>query len=422
MFYIHPLLAAISLSTIPVLLLATRVFQKNIRKTFNDVRIQVAKLNEFVQEHLVAMRIVQLFNREEEELNKFHDINAKHRDANIRSIWYYSLFFPVVEILSAVSIGLIVWYGGLNVLQSSISLGLLVAFIQYINQLFRPIRELADKFNTLQMGMVSSERVFKLLDEPFTEVNSGQKSADKIIGKIEFRDVWFAYKNEEWILRGLSFTIPAGQSVAIVGATGAGKTTIISLINRLYEIQKGRILIDDIDIREYDLYSLRNAIGVVLQDVFLFSDSIKNNITLYKEQDDIVIEALLKQTGAWHFVEKLPGQLHYNPGERGGLISTGQRQLLSFARVLAHHPKLIILDEATSSVDSKLEQLLVNATEVLTKNRTSIIIAHRLSTIEKADRIIVLQKGSIVEDGNHQILLQKKGVYAHLHEVQFMQP
>ena len=422
MFYIHPQLAAISLSTIPVLLIATRVFQKNIRKTFNDVRIQVAKLNEFVQEHLVAMRIVQLFNREEEELNKFHEINAKHRDANIRSIWYYSLFFPVVEILSAVSIGLIVWYGGLNVLQSSISLGLLVAFIQYINQLFRPIRELADKFNTLQMGMVSSERVFKLLDEPFTEVNSGTKSADNIIGKIEFRDVWFAYKNEEWILRGLSFTIPAGQSVAIVGSTGAGKTTIVSLINRLYEIQKGQILIDGVDIRDYDLYSLRNAIGVVLQDVFLFSDSIKNNITLYREQDDIVIEALLKQTGAWHFVEKLPGQLHYNPGERGGLISTGQRQLLSFARVLAHQPKLIILDEATSSVDSKLEQLLVNATEMLTKNRTSIIIAHRLSTIEKADRIIVLHKGAIAEDGNHQNLLERKGIYAHLHDVQFKQP
>ena len=422
MFYIHPQLAAISLSTIPVLLIATRVFQKNIRKTFNDVRIQVAKLNEFVQEHLVAMRIVQLFNREEEELNKFHEINAKHRDANIRSIWYYSLFFPVVEILSAVSIGLIVWYGGLNVLQSSISLGLLVAFIQYINQLFRPIRELADKFNTLQMGMVSSERVFKLLDEPFTEVNSGTKSADNIIGKIEFRDVWFAYKNEEWILRGLSFIIPSGQSVAIVGSTGAGKTTIVSLINRLYEIQKGQILIDGVDIRDYDLYSLRNAIGVVLQDVFLFSDSIKNNITLYREQDDIVIEALLKQTGAWHFVEKLPGQLHYNPGERGGLISTGQRQLLSFARVLAHQPKLIILDEATSSVDSKLEQLLVNATEMLTKNRTSIIIAHRLSTIEKADRIIVLHKGAIAEDGNHQNLLGKKGIYAHLHDVQFKQP
>ncbi|HRB85265.1 MAG TPA: ABC transporter ATP-binding protein [Bacteroidia bacterium] len=422
MFYIHPQLAAISLSTIPVLLIATRVFQKNIRKTFNDVRIQVAKLNEFVQEHLVAMRIVQLFNREEEELNKFHEINAKHRDANIRSIWYYSLFFPVVEILSAVSIGLIVWYGGLNVLQSSISLGLLVAFIQYINQLFRPIRELADKFNTLQMGMVSSERVFKLLDEPFTEVNSGTKSADNIIGKIEFRDVWFAYKNEEWILRGLSFIIPSGQSVAIVGSTGAGKTTIVSLINRLYEIQKGQILIDGVDIRDYDLYSLRNAIGVVLQDVFLFSDSIKNNITLYREQDDIVIEALLKQTGAWHFVEKLPGQLHYNPGERGGLISTGQRQLLSFARVLAHQPKLIILDEATSSVDSKLEQLLVNATEMLTKNRTSIIIAHRLSTIEKADRIIVLHKGAIAEDGNHQNLLERKGIYAHLHDVQFKQP
>jgi ATP-binding cassette subfamily B protein len=422
MLYINVHLALVSLITIPVLIFATRVFQKNIRKTFNDVRTQVARLNEFVQEHLVAMRIVQLFNREKEEFNKFKQINADHRDANIRSIWYYSLFFPVVEILSATSIGLIVWYGGAHSLKGTISFGVLVAFIQYINQLFRPIRELADKFNTLQMGMVSSERVFKLLDDPKHEINNGTINAENIVGKIEFRNVWFAYKNEEWVLKDLSFTIHAGQQVAIVGATGSGKTTIISLINRAYDIQKGQILIDDIDVRAYELGSLRKVIGVVMQDVFLFSDSIFNNVRMHNELlDETSVRQILEQTGAWTFVKNLPGEQMYNPGERGALISTGQRQLLSFARVLAHRPKVIILDEATSSIDNELEQLLIKATEVITQNRTSIVIAHRLSTVENAHRIIVLSKGVIVEDGTHDHLLKQNGHYSQLYHIQFKQ-
>ena len=307
MFYIDFKLACVSLVTMPVLFIATRVFQKNIRVTFNDVRTQVARLNEFIQEHLTAMRIVQVFNREEQEMQKFEKINASHRDANIRSIWFYSLFFPVVEILSATSIGLIVWYGGGSAIKGLASFGILVAFIQYINQLFRPIRQLADKFNTLQMGMVSSERIFKLYDETHSEVNEGKHKAENIKGKIEFRNVWFAYKENEWILRDLSFVIPAGQSVAIVGHTGAGKTTIINLINRLYEIQKGCILIDDIDIREYDLQSLRKVIGIVLQDVFLFSDSIYANVALYDTSiTEREVQHILEKTGKQSLEEVWP--------------------------------------------------------------------------------------------------------------------
>ncbi len=420
MFYIDFKLACVSLVTMPVLFIATRVFQKNIRVTFNDVRTQVARLNEFIQEHLTAMRIVQVFNREEQEMQKFEKINASHRDANIRSIWFYSLFFPVVEILSATSIGLIVWYGGGSAIKGLASFGILVAFIQYINQLFRPIRQLADKFNTLQMGMVSSERIFKLYDETHSEVNEGKHKAENIKGKIEFRNVWFAYKENEWILRDLSFVIPAGQSVAIVGHTGAGKTTIINLINRLYEIQKGCILIDDIDIREYDLQSLRKVIGIVLQDVFLFSDSIYANVALYDTSiTEREVQHILEKTGAWQFISQLPGGLLYNPGERGGLLSTGQRQLISFARVLAHKPEMIILDEATSSVDSELEHLLVQATDMVTKGRTSLIIAHRLSTIKNAARIMVMEHGKIIEEGNHNTLLALKGVYYNLYNIQF---
>ncbi len=398
MFYIDVKLAVISLITIPVLMIATRIFQTKIRTTFNDVRVQVARLNEFVQEHLTAMRIVQIFNREKAEMKKFETINAAHRDANIDSIWYYSIFFPVVEVLSATSIGLIVWYGGGAAVKGTVSLGILVAFIQYINQLFRPIRELADKFNTLQMGMVSSERIFKLLDERNVEDNYGVKPAEGISGKIEFKNVWFAYKEDEWVLRDVSFTINAGESVAIVGPTGAGKTTIISLVNRLYEIQKGQILIDDVDIREYDIHGLRKKIGVVLQDVFLFSDTISKNISLYEPGiNDIEVKNVLKQIGAAEFIERLPGSYDYNPGERGATLSTGQRQLISFARVLAHNPRIIILDEATSSIDSVLEKLIVKATELATGSRTSIIIAHRLATIKKANTIFVMERGQIME-------------------------
>lgn len=420
MFYIDVKLAVISLVTIPVLMIATRIFQTKIRTTFNSVRVQVARLNEFVQEHLTAMRIVQIFNRERAEMKKFETINAAHRDANIDSIWYYSIFFPVVEVLSATSIGLIVWYGGGAAVKGTVSLGVLVAFIQYINQLFRPIRELADKFNTLQMGMVSSERIFKLLDEPHVEDNSGVKPAGGISGKIEFKNVWFAYKEDEWVLRDVSFAIDAGESVAIVGSTGAGKTTIISLVNRLYEIQKGQILIDDVDIREYDIHSLRKKIGVVLQDVFLFSDTISKNISMYEPGiSDVEVKNVLMQIGAADFIERLPDSYNYNPGERGALLSTGQRQLISFARVLAHNPRIMILDEATSSIDSDLEKLIVKATELATGSRTSIIIAHRLATIKKANTIFVMERGKIIEKGNHEQLLEQNGVYSNLYHIQF---
>lgn len=420
MFYIDVKLAVISLATIPVLMIATRIFQTKIRTTFNSVRVQVARLNEFVQEHLTAMRIVQIFNRERAEMKKFETINAAHRDANIDSIWYYSIFFPVVEVLSATSIGLIVWYGGGAAVNGTVSLGVLVAFIQYINQLFRPIRELADKFNTLQMGMVSSERIFKLLDEPHVEDNSGVKPAGGISGKIEFKNVWFAYKEDEWVLRDVSFAIDAGESVAIVGSTGAGKTTIISLVNRLYEIQKGQILIDDVDIREYDIHSLRKKIGVVLQDVFLFSDTISKNISMYEPGiSDVEVKNVLMQIGAADFIERLPDSYNYNPGERGALLSTGQRQLISFARVLAHNPRIMILDEATSSIDSDLEKLIVKATELATGSRTSIIIAHRLATIKKANTIFVMERGKIIEKGNHEQLLEQNGVYSNLYHIQF---
>lgn len=422
MFYIDPKLAAISLSTIPVLMFATRVFQKKIRTTFNDVRVAVARLNEYVQEHLVAMRIVQIFNREKEEMEKFTSINKSHRKANVDSIWYYSIFFPVVEILSATSIGLIVWYGGGAVVHNAVSLGVLVAFIQYINQLFRPIRELADKFNTLQMGMVSSERIFKLFDEQQTQTNNGTLDASSIKGHIKFENVWFAYKEGEWVLKDVSFEIKPGQNVAIVGATGAGKTTIISLVNRFYEIQKGKICIDGIDINEYDLFSLRKQIAVMLQDVFLFSDSIINNISMYEESiTEKDVKDAIEQTGASDFVLKLPNSYNYNPGERGGMLSTGQRQLIAFARAFVHKPRIIILDEATSSVDSQIEKQIVKATEVITGNTTSIIIAHRLATVQRADTIIVLDKGEIKESGNHLELLQKNGLYSKLYYIQFKQ-
>jgi ATP-binding cassette subfamily B protein len=369
------------------------------------------------------MRIVQIFNREDREMEKFEKINAAHRDANIHSIWYYSVFFPVVEALSAASIGMIVWYGGGEAIRGMASFGVLVAFIQYINQLFRPIRELADKFNTLQMGMVSSERIFRLMDEQHADVNNGRYKSTDIKGKIEFKNVWFAYKNDEWVLRDLSFTIEAGESVAIVGATGAGKTTIISLVNRLYEIQKGQILIDDVDICEYELSDLRSRIGIVLQDVFLFSDSIINNISLYDESiSEQDVKKILDQTGATAFIQHLPGTYHYNPGERGGMLSTGQRQLISFARVLVHKPRIIILDEATSSVDADLEKLIVQATELATEGRTSIIIAHRLATVKKAKRIFVMEKGRIIEQGSHEQLLKLNGTYNHLYHVQFNMP
>jgi ATP-binding cassette subfamily B multidrug efflux pump len=423
MFFSDWRLTLISLSTIPFLIIATRIFQNKIKESFKDVRTQVAHLNTFVQEHLTGMRIVQMFNREKEEMKKFNEINIAHRDANIRSVWYYSIFFPVVEILSAISIGLVVWWGAHGVISGMTSFGNLVAFIMYINLLFRPIRELADKFNTLQMGMVSSERIFKILDNTdFVSANKGTIEANTVKGNIEFKNVWFSYdeENVEWVLKDVSFEVKAGTTVAFVGATGAGKTTIINLINRFYEIKKGSILLDGIDIREYELYSLRKKIGLVLQDVFLFSDTIANNISL--NNPDITLKQIkegAERVGADRFIDRLPDQYDFNVQERGGMLSMGQRQLISFIRAYVYDPKILILDEATSSIDSESEELIIKAIRVLTENRTSLVIAHRLATVQNADKIIVLDHGELIESGTHQELLKKVGMYKQLYEIQF---
>ncbi len=427
MFVVDWRLALISLSTIPLLLLATNIFKNKIKSAFSGVRTQVSALNTFVQEHLTGMRIVQIFSRQEEEYKKFKNINKLHRDENNRSVWYYSIFFPVVEILSAVSIGLIVWYGAGGVIRDDVTFGNLVAFIMYINLLFRPIRELADKFNTLQMGMVSSERIFKVMDEDQINVNEGILHPNKIEGIIEFRNVWFTYdeasiqtETPNWILKGINFKIQPNEMVAFIGATGAGKSTIINLLNRFYTISKGEILIDNININDYDLHYLRSEIGVVLQDVFLFSDSVLNNITL--KNDDIslaIVQKAAKDLGAADFIESLPGKYDFIVQERGGVLSTGQRQLISFVRAYAYNPSILVLDEATSSIDSDTEEIITKAIESLTSKRTSIVIAHRLATIQNADRIIVMDKGEIVESGNHLVLLSKGGHYKNLFEIQF---
>ena len=427
MFVVDWRLALISLSTIPLLLLATNIFKNKIKSAFSGVRTQVSALNTFVQEHLTGMRIVQIFSRQEEEYKKFKNINKLHRDENNRSVWYYSIFFPVVEILSAISIGLIVWYGAGGVIRDEVTFGNLVAFIMYINLLFRPIRELADKFNTLQMGMVSSERIFKVMDEDQINVNEGTLHPEKIKGIIEFRNVWFTYnevsiqtETPNWILKGINFKIQPNEMVAFIGATGAGKSTIINLLNRFYTISKGEILIDNINIDAYDLHYLRSKIGVVLQDVFLFSDTVLNNITLKNDYISLdTVQKAAKDLGAADFIESLPGKYNFVVQERGGVLSTGQRQLISFVRAYAYNPSILVLDEATSSIDSDTEEVITKATESLTSKRTSIVIAHRLATIQNADRIIVMEKGEIVECGNHLELLSKGGHYKNLFEIQF---
>ena len=413
-------LVLISLSVIPILFYATRWFQKNIKVVFQDVRNQVSNLNAFVQEHLIGMKIVQLFNKEDAEMEKFMEINDKHRKANIRSIWYFSIFLPIIEILSAVSIGLAVWYGGIQAATGGdVTLGDITAIIIFINMLYRPLRQLADRFNTLQMGMVASDRVMKLLEKQDDIEGYGTDTIENVKGEITFKDVSFHYNADEPILKNVSFTAEAGKTIAIVGATGAGKSTIISLLMGFYRYQNGSVTIDGKEITELDLDNLRSHFALVLQDVFLFSDSILNNITLKSDVDLELVRAAAKKIGVDEFVDQLPGKYEYDVKERGGMLSAGQRQLLSFLRAYITNPEILILDEATSSVDTHTEELIQKAIDVITEGRTSIIIAHRLATIQKADKILVLDKGEVMEEGTHLELLELKGYYAKLYDMQF---
>ena len=420
MVYTDWRLAVISLSTIPIMLISTYVFKEKIKVSFNEVRTAVANLNSFVQEHITGMNIVQIFGSEKIEAEKFRDINKDHRDANIRSIWYYSIYFPVADIISAVAVGMVVWYGARQVLLTDVSFGTITAFVMFINLFFRPIRQLADRFNTLQMGIVSTDRIIKLLDSDEFTANDGTLVPKTLRGDVHFNNVWFAYNDEDWVLRDISFRVNAGETVAFVGATGAGKSSIINLLSRFYDINKGDITIDGIDVHQYELGELRRNIGVVLQDVFLFSDTIANNITLGDERisREKMIEAA-KLVGVHDFIKRLPGGYDYNVQERGSTLSVGQRQLISFVRAMVQDPKIIVLDEATSSVDTETEEMIQDAIDKLMKGRTAVVIAHRLSTIQKADKIIVVDKGRIVEQGTHDELLQHEGAYANLYQMQY---
>ena len=418
MFVINWKLTLICLIPFPIMLVATYFFKESVNKSFNQVRNAVAALNAFVQEHISGMQVVQAFAAEEKEMQKFSKINEGHKAANIKAIFAYSVFFPVVEVVLALSIGLIVWW----VADRSLDAGLLVAFILFLNQIFRPLRMIADKFNVLQMGMVAAERVFKVLDNEDVTLNEGTYAPADIQGKIEFKDVCFAYNEPNWVLDHLNFNVEAGTTVALVGSTGSGKTSIISILNRLYPYQSGAILLDEHPIESYSLDRLRASVGVVLQDVFLFSGSVLDNITLRNNdiQKEQVYEAA-KMIGMHDFIMQLPGGYDYQVMERGATLSLGQRQLLSFIRALLYNPSILILDEATSSIDTESEQLIEHAIDTLIKGRTSIVIAHRLSTIRKANKIIVLDKGQIKEMGTHLELLQQGGLYATLNEMQFEQ-
>ncbi len=420
MFYTDWRLTIIALLTIPVLLVATAWFKNNIKRTFQDVRTQIANLNTFVQEHIVGINIVQIFNRENAEYQKFFDINTKHRDSNIKGIFYYAVFFPVVEVLSSVSIGLIVWYGGQAILDGkNITVGELIAFILFIHMMFRPIRQLADRFNILQMGIVGCERVFKVLDTDEKILDNGTLNIENTKGSIAFKKVNFCYKKDELVLKNLSFEIEAGKMLALVGRTGAGKTSIVSVLNRFYEIDSGDITIDGININEISLQSLRKNIALVQQEVFLFSDSILNNITLFDatiSKEKVIAAA--KEIGVDEFINSLPGNYDFVVAERGVTLSSGQRQLIAFLRVYVRNPKILILDEATASIDTATEELLQLALEKLATNRTTIVIAHRLSTIVNADKILHLENGSVLESGTHNQLLKNKGSYAEMFNFQ----
>lgn len=409
-------LALICLTTFPAIIIATYIFKESVNKSFQRVRTAVAQLNAYAQEHITGMYIVQAFAAEKREMERFKEINKEHKAANVKAIFAYSVFFPVVEIISAVAIALLVWWGAVRMMHFETSAGVIIAFVMYLNLLYRPLRMLADKFNVLQMGMVAAERVFGVLDSKEHLHNNGSYKPEHIDGKITFEDVHFSYKPDTPVLKGISFDLEKGKTLAVVGHTGAGKTSIISVLNRLYEIQKGDIKIDGKSIREYDIHNLREHIGIVLQDVFLFSGTVAENITLRNKNISIEeVKRVTKMLGMHEHIMKLPGGYDFNVMERGNTLSQGQRQLLSFARALLYEPSILILDEATSSVDSESEQLIQDAIDKMIKGRTSIVIAHRLSTIRKADEIIVMDKGQIKEKGNHNQLLAKKGDYYDLY-------
>jgi len=421
MFFLDVKLSLVTLSVLPFLIYGTFLFRRKVRESYRDVRLYLARLNSYMQEHITGMNVVQIFNKEKSELNKFSSINNDYKKANIKSIFYYAVFFPSVELISSVAIGLIIWYGGGKVISSTVTIGTLFAFIQFAEMFFRPIRDLSEKYNILQTAMASSERIFKLLDnktfiknpDKYTELNF-------LKGKITFKDVCFEYKKDEPVLKNINFNINPGESVAIVGATGAGKTSIINLLTRFYDINSGSILVDDIDIRKLNKRELRKHISIVLQDVFLFSGTISTNISMdNSEITDEQIKKAAALVGADKFIEALPNKFNEMVMERGSTLSVGQKQLISFARALAYNPQILILDEATSSVDTETEALIQKAIERLLTGRTAIVIAHRLSTIQKANKIIVMHKGEIRETGNHQELLTKKGIYYKLYQLQY---
>jgi len=422
MLYVDWRLTLIVFSILPIILYATRLFQKSMKKAFEEVRLQVANLNSFVQERLSGMKIVQIFHREKIEYDQFVAINEKHKKAWLKTVWFNSIFFPVAEISSSVTIGLLVWYGGFNVISGGgISLGTIFLFIQMSQMLFRPLRQIADKFNTLQMGMVAADRIFKIFETESSIENKGTKSPTALKGAISFQKLHFSYLLGEEVLHGISLDIKAGETVAIVGATGAGKSTIINLLSRFYEYDAGDITIDKISIKDFELNALRKHVAVFLQDVFLFADSLFNNITLYNDtisREEVTQAA--KKIGVHDFIESLPGGYDYNVKERGVMLSSGQRQLIAFLRAYITQPAILVLDEATSSVDSYTEEIIQKAIDTLTQGKTSIVIAHRLATVKNADRIIVMDQGTIVEQGTHKELLKvSNGYYAKLYEVQF---
>ena len=420
MFYINWKLTLISLATLPFLFLTTYIFKEKVKLSFNNVRNAVANLNSYVQEHIIGMNIVQIFGNEEKEYKRFKDINETHLKANLKAVLYYSIYFPVMELFTSIGLGLLIWYGSNQLFSEEVTLGVLVAFIMYLQLFFRPIRSIADRFNTLQMGVVSSKRIFDLLDRN-EEIDSNEKLKDiQLNGDVEFKDVWFAYNDEEYVLKNISFKINSGESVGFVGSTGSGKTSIINLINRFYDFQKGTILVDGNDIKDYNLSSLRSNLGMVSQDVFLFSDSIYNNITLFNDsiKEDEVWNAI-KKVGAEKFINKLPNGLQFDVKERGISLSVGQRQLISCIRIMLYDPKIILLDEATSSIDSESETMIQKAISEILKNRTSIVVAHRLSTIKEVDKIVVIDSGEIKEIGNHKDLIKSNGFYKKLYEMQY---